>query len=105
MKPQEFANCTYREALLFSKMYVKTQETKLKNQIILFEKATDKIIKMNAFSKHPKYTSLVQDGYKDLFKEELENIKGKGSLTLMEETEKEKFILELQEELKRGEGL
>lgn len=105
MKPSEFGNCSYREASLFANSYKKRKETDLKEQIFLFDKATDKMIKMNAFSKKPEYIGLVKDIYKDLFKDELDELVKNGNITMMSDEEKYKYVMELQEELKKGETL
>lgn len=105
MKPSEFGNCSYREASLFANSYMKEKENNFKNQIILLEKVTDKMIKANAFTKNAKYTSLVKDCYKELFKDEIDNMVKSGNITMLSAEEKYKYVMELQEELKRGEGI
>ena len=97
MKPHEFANCDYREVSLFANSFIKNEENKLKNQIILFDKVSDKIIKMNPFNKKTKYISLVRDVYSELFKEELAK---SGNINLLSEKEKYDFVMELQKEEK-----
>ena len=70
MKPEEFWNCTYREALLFANSNSLQREQEYKQQIILFERYGNKIIK--AFSmKNAKNINLVKDTFKKLFEEEL----------------------------------
>ena len=109
MKPSEFGNCSYREAFLFANSYNKGKEEEFKNQIVLFEKVTDKVISMNAFAKKPKYISLIKDSYKELFKDELDELVKNGNITMMSQEEKYKYVMELQEELKdelkRGDDL
>lgn len=104
MKPNDFWNCTYREASLFVKSYTKAKEAEMKNQVILFERMTDKLIKVGMSAKKPKYTRIIDD-YKDLFKEEFDELVKKGNIAVMDIEDKEKFVLEMQEELRRGEGL
>lgn len=105
MKPSEFGNCSYREAFLFANSYIKGKEEDAKSQIVLFERVTDKIISMNAFAKSPKYISLIKDNYRELFKDELEELVKNGNITMMNQEEKYKYVMELQEELKRGDDI
>ena len=105
MKPSEFGNCSYREAFLFANSYNKRREEDAKSQIVLFERVTDKMISMNAFAKKPKYISLIKDNYRELFKDELDELVKNGNITMMSQEEKYKYVMELQEELKRGDDL
>ena len=105
MKPSEFGNCSYREAFLFANSYNKRREEDAKSQIVLFERVSDKMISMNAFAKSPKYISLIKDDYRELFKDELDELVKNGNITMMSQEEKYKYVMELQEELKRGDDL
>lgn len=70
MKPNEFWNCTYEEALLYVNSNTLQRETEKKDNIVLLEQYGNKIIE--AFSwKKPKNRSLIKDIFKELFEEEL----------------------------------
>ena len=101
MKPSEFGNCSYREAFLFANSYNKGKEEEFKNQIVLFEKVTDKVISMNAFAKKPKYISLIKDSYKELFKDELDELVKNGNITMMSQEEKIQICYGVTRRIKR----
>lgn len=70
MKPNEFWNCTYIEALLYVDSNSLQRENNKKDNIVLLEQYGNKIIE--AFSwKKPKNRSLIKDIFKELFEEEL----------------------------------
>ncbi len=70
MKPNEFWNCTYREAKLFCDSNSLQRDLELKDKIILLEQYGNKIISAFNF-KRPKNQSLIKDVFKNLFEEEL----------------------------------
>lgn len=70
MKPNEFWNCTYEEALLYVNSNTLQRETEKKDNIVLLEQYGNKIIE--AFNwKKPKNRNLIKDIFKELFEEEL----------------------------------
>lgn len=68
MKPNEFYNCTYKEAKEFVEYNSLQRKNELKNNIQLLEGMADKIISATKWNK-PKYISLVKNIFKDLFEE------------------------------------
>ncbi len=70
MTPNEFWNCTYREAYVFVNSNSLQREEDYKKNIILFDALGEKIINVIG-RKRPKNVSLVRETFKNLFKEEL----------------------------------
>jgi hypothetical protein len=105
MKPKEFMDCTYREAKLFAQSFFHNKELQLKEQIILFENITNKLLYNDPnIVKRPQKIKLV-DLYKDLFKSDLKEMVDKGLMKPQTEEEQYQFVMELQKELKEGDGL
>lgn len=95
MSPSDFKDCTYREASLFVQSFIHRQEREIKNKIILFENITDKLLYNNPqIVKRPQKIRLVER-YKELFKDEI-------FMKPTTEEEQYKFVMELQEEIKKG---
>lgn len=86
MKPDEFYDCTYKEAKEFVEYNSLQREEELKNQIFLYEAITDKMISAIKWNK-PKYISLIKDTFKDLFKEELKQANEPKQQTIEEQIE------------------
>ena len=71
MKPCEFANSTYREALLFVKGYREKQ----KFSVMLLDATINKLTHSDPnISKYPKQISLVYDVFSNLFEEDLKQL-------------------------------
>lgn len=68
MKPNEFWNCTYREASLYCEINLIRMQDDFRQEIILQEAVTDKVIQADAMSnKSPKIVPL-QKTFPTLFK-------------------------------------
>lgn len=100
MKPHEFWNSTYREVKLYVESRSYQLEFELKAQIKLTDELGDKINNFSLICKKPKNISLIEEVYKDLFKQEL--IKA-GRFKVKPKTDQEmlQFMYELGEELKQ----
>jgi hypothetical protein len=103
MKPHEFANCTYREAFLFYKSYEKERENKLKHQVILMEKMSDKLIKMYPDLKSRKMTRII-DGYEELFNDEYVELIKQGKMAPKTEEHQKMFVEMVIEDIKNNES-
>lgn len=66
LKPNEFWNMTYKEINLFCKMNMIKMQDNFKQQIILEEAVTNKLIQADSMSKKPKIVPL-QKTFKELF--------------------------------------
>jgi hypothetical protein len=93
MKPSEFMDCTYREAKLYAQSFIHNKEQDFKSQVLFFENVTNKLLFNDPnIVKRPQKIRLV-DIYKSLFEEEF--------IKPTTPEEQYKFVMELQEELKR----
>lgn len=105
MKPSEFKDCTYRELTLFVQSFNIAKENELKNLVLLFESATDKMLYNDPnIVKRPQKIRIVER-YKDLFKKEYDEMIANGQMRPQTKEEQIKFMLELQEEIKGGDDL
>jgi hypothetical protein len=100
MTPNEFGDCTFRELNLFVQSRNRETERQLKEKVLLYESLSDKLLYNDPnIVKRPKKIRLL-DRYKDLFKDDYDEMISKG---MMRPTTKEgqiKFMEELQEELR-----
>lgn len=71
MKPHEFWDSTYREAVLYVESRSLQYEQDVKARILLAENLGNKMIGSGMTAKNPKNINLVKDIYHELFKEEL----------------------------------
>lgn len=71
MTPNEFWNCTYKEAKLYVDSNSLQRENEYKKQIILFEKFGNKLINGLSYRK-PKNHNIITEDFKKLFEKELE---------------------------------
>jgi len=80
MKPHEFWNSTYREIIIYIQTHLIKITDNLKREINLQEAVTNKLIRADSMSKKPKII-LIRDNYKELFKEENQQIMSSKEIT------------------------
>ena len=67
MKPKEFWNATYKEVTTYCQMNIIRTQDDFRNNIIIQEGATDKLLVGDAMNKKPKIVPL-KKMFKELFK-------------------------------------
>lgn len=71
MKPYEFWNATFREVTKFCEANIVRTYDEFRNQIIVQEASTDKLLMGDAMRKKPKIIPL-KEMFKNLFKKQLD---------------------------------
>ena len=95
-------DCTYRENKLYAQSFILQKENELKQQVILFENLSDKILYNNPnIVKKPQKIRIL-DRYEELFKSDYDEMVSKGMMRPKTKEEQTKFMEELSEEIKKG---